>query len=348
MEQFPHSKPSVGVDEALELLDEVSKGAIGSGECTKEFEERMRAYTKREYSKCTSSGTTAIQLALRAQSIGIGDEVIIPSYVCYSVMSAVDAVGARPVFADIGKNSPNITRKSIESKMTGMTKNVIVPHMFGHRADIDKIQELGLPVIEDCAQAIGGSTIGSKGDVSILSFYATKILACARGGMVLTDDKNVYDRLDDLMQYDGRESAGECYNFSMTNLEAAIGLVQLEKLNGFIRKRNQIGKIYDNILKNQGLEETILRRPKGSIVGRYVLRLPEHKNLDEVIGKMKKEGIDCRKPVFRPLHTYLNSGNYPNTMNAYSRNISLPVYPGLEESHADYIGKKLVKIIKNS
>lgn len=344
---IPHSKPTIDISDAIAGFDIIYSGELADGDKVWEFEDGMKIYTSRGYAKCTSSGTTAIQIGLRAQNIGYGDEVVIPSYACYSIVSAVDATGARPVFADVGDMTPNITRETVEKKVTDRTKAIIAPHMFGILAGIEDIQDLGVPIIEDCAQSIGGLDVGSKGEISILSFYATKIMACGRGGMILTDNVFLDQRVRDLMRYDGRERAGECYNFSMTNIEAAIGCSQLRKLDEFIDKRGMIGDMYDTILSYYGLDDLIINRPKGSIVGRYVVRLPKDMNLDGIIEKMYSNGIDCRKPIYRPLHTYFGLEDFPNTDDAYSRDLSLPAYPSLDMDKVSYIGNKLVEIIKN-
>jgi perosamine synthetase len=353
--RISHSKPTIGLRELISLVPVIRSGKLGSGDKVSEFEEQVAKYIDLQYAAATSSGTTAIQLALRAMKVSSEDEIIIPSYICYSVMQAVENAGAKPVLADIDGFQPNLTKETIEKRVSKKTKAVVVPHMFGNVADIENISSLGIPVIEDCAQSIGAefqdrTKAGSKGYMTILSFYATKMMAAARGGMILTNDQLIYDRLTDLMRYDGRNEAGECYNLSMTNLEAAIGITQLERLDQFVEQRKAIARIYEDYLADAGLDENIIIGKDGSVPFRFVYRLNDNQDISSVIGMMVEAGVRCDKPVFRPLHTYLNvqEKEFENTAYAQAHNISLPIYPSLKNSEADYVIETFVKILKNN
>ena len=352
MKTIPHSRPKIGAREAIAAAREIMAGHLAAGPKIGELENSVSDYTGRLYARSTSSGTTAIQLALRAMGIGTGDSVIMPSYCCYSVYSAIDNAGAIPVLADVDAIVPNLSAETVKKNLTKRTKAVIVPHMYGSLADIECIESLGIPVIEDCAQAFGAVSwegrAGSRGVVSILSFYATKMMAGAKGGMILTDTLEISKRLEDLMRYDCRDTGGECYNLSMTNIEAAIALEQLKRLDGFADKRFKLAEAYDNLLREKGLESIVMPRPLGSVPFRYVVRLPERLEIDEVMKSLDEEGVDVRTPVFRPLHTYFGmEGNlFPNTESAQRHNLSLPIYPRLSFGSVSKVVDHLADHIK--
>ena len=231
------------------VKNQVLSGMHATGDKVEEFEKKMAEFIGHKYAKATPSGTTAIHLALLAIGIKDGDEVIIPDYVCQSVMLAVMQTGAEVVLCDI-ENNYNISAKEIKKKITERTKVIIVPHMFGIPADMDSIMKLGIPVIEDCCQSLGAmlgeKKTGSLGDISIFSFYATKVISTGQGGIVLTSQDKIKEKIDDLTKYDHREKIGNAYNYGMTNLQGVLGIKQLEKLNAFIERRKEIGKKYDN------------------------------------------------------------------------------------------------------
>jgi len=182
---IPHSKPFVSEEDYKSVEEVIKSGMHATGSKTKEFEEGVCKFIGAKYAKATTSGTTALHLALLSLKVGKGDEVIIPSYVCQSVLSAVNYTGAKPVLADIEKDSFNISTNTIKPLITDKTKVIIVSHMFGFPADILSIKEISkkIPIIEDCAHSIGGSykgkMLGNFGDLSIFSFYATKLISTA-------------------------------------------------------------------------------------------------------------------------------------------------------------------------
>ena len=214
IDQIRHSKPYADKEDEDAVVNQIASLMHGTGARVEEFEQKMRELIGRRYSRATTSGTTALHISLLALGVGEGDEIIIPSYVCQSVMNAVNYTRAKPILVDIDDSENkgyNISVKTIKTKVTKRTKAIIVPHMFGFPAEIDKIKKEfpSVKVIEDCAQSLGGrykeKMLGGFGDLSIFSFYATKMISTGHGGMILTDSEEIKKRIDDLMKYDKRD-----------------------------------------------------------------------------------------------------------------------------------------------
>ncbi len=233
--KVPHSRPTIKEEEIYAVVSNLRSGQIASGNEVELFEKDMSRYIGVLDGVAVNSGTNALYLALKALDIKPGDEVLLPTYVCASVLSAVNYTGATPVLADIDEGY-NLAPESAGKKISDKTKAVIVPHMFGCPADMDGIMELNIPIIEDCAQSIGavykGKKLGSFGDLSIFSFFATKMMTTGHGGMVLTDSPELLKKLEDLTTYDEREEYGIAYNFELTDFQAAKPRSQLNRLDG--------------------------------------------------------------------------------------------------------------------
>jgi len=353
---IPHSKPTVSENDALVVTEVIKSGMHATGKKTKEFEEKISKLIGMKYAKATTSGTTALHLALSTLNIGEGDEVIIPSYICQSVMSAVNHTGATPVLVDIDldfKNKGyNISAETIKPKITKKTKAIVVAHMFGVPADIPSIRKITqeIPIIEDCAHGVGakydGKMIGSFGELSIFSFYATKVISTGQGGMILTSSEELKKNLENLTQYDGKEEYGIAYNYSLTDLQAALGISQLSQLLLLLKRRNAIAKKYD-----EAFSRTSLNLPptiKGEIKFRYIIRTNTPKEFETLQKKLKEKGIAAYQPVFKPLHICLGSESklFPNTEEAQSTSLSIPIYPSLTDEEVDYVIKSVKESLK--
>ncbi len=352
---IPHSRPTINEEDICPVISVLRTGQLATGKEVQEFVGDVCRYVELDTGGgvATNSGTNALYLALKSLGIGtdydvrfepgaIGDEVIIPSYVCRSVLSAVEQAGAQPVLADIEPDSYNIDPADCYSKISENTKAIIVPHMFGTPANLDEFLELrsetGVPFIEDCAQAIGarykGKKVGSSGDLSIFSFYATKCMTTGgHGGMVLTNSEEALEKLKRMMQYDKTQNHSESYNYSLTDPQAAMGRSQLRKLDGFNERRREIAKKYDDAFICAGLHDL---PAEDSIYFRYVIDVEDTVHC---IRQMKKHCIDCEKPVFKPLHQYLNCSNddFSNTERAVNRAISIPIYPSMSDEEVGYV-----------
>ena len=345
--KIPHSKPNISQEDITAISNQVASGMHATGSKTQEFEEKMLELTGVKYAKATTSGTTALHLALLALDIKENDEVIIPSYACQSLLNSINYTGAKPVLVDIddSEKSYNLSAKTITPLITEKTKAIIVPHMFGIPADLDEIIELGIPVIEDCAQALGaeykGKKLGSMGDIGVFSFYATKVISTGQGGMLVTNSEKINDRITDLTTYDQSQEYKLAYNYGLSDIQSALGISQLKRLPEFIERRNEIAEKYNNAFKNTKLK--LLLQKEDSFHFRYILGLPNSDERDNLQSYLLEKNIIPEKPVFKPLHQYLNLApdNFPNTELAHNTLLSIPIYPALTDEEVDYIIKSV-------
>jgi len=335
---IPHSRPTLGPEETAAVAAVLQSGQLAQGEQVAAFEEALASQVGVGGAVAVSSGTAALQLALRALGVGEGDEVIIPSFVCPALLNAVRAVRAVPVLADIERETFNLDAGDVARRVTKKTRAVIVPHLFGLPANIHDIAALGIPVIEDCAQVLGsriaGAPAGSFGILSVFSFYATKVICTGEGGMVAGNDPVLLEKIRDLREYDEKEDDRLRGNWKLTEMQAAMGIVQLGKLPVLLARRREIAARYD--AAHRGFPLSIPTRPPHSepIHYRYVVRTGR---ADDLLAAGDKAGIAYRRPVFKPLHRYLGLTGYPETEAAFAEAVSLPIYPSLSDEELDAI-----------
>ena len=293
-----------------------------------------------------STGTAALHLALLGMDVGPEDEVIFPSYVCTALLHAARYVGATPVLAEIDPETQNIDPTDVKKRLSPKTKAVIVPHLFGLPADMKGLLSLGVPVIEDCAQALGasyeGKNAGSMGHAAIFSFYATKVIATGEGGMVASNDGRFLEKVRDLREYDQKQDARLRYNYKMTDVQGAMGLAQLEQLEGFIERRREIAKNYEHAFRHVSAE--LPPKRKGHIYYRYVMRL--RKNSEPVVEALRDMGVGADRPIYQPIHKYLGMDGYAKTDEAWERSMSVPIYPSLRDDEIHRIVESVPAAIR--
>jgi perosamine synthetase len=343
---IPHSRPLIDQDDIEAVSEVLSSGRIAQGEKVREFEEGVTRFVRAKFGVACSSGTSALHLALLSLGVKAGEEVIMPSYVCSSPYFATLHVGAEPMIADINIEDFNVSTESARNQLTSKTKVVIVPHMFGTPAELDELLELEVPIIEDCAQSLGseyrGRQVGSFGAMSAFSFYATKMITSGEGGMVLTNNREFYNRLIEFRDYDKKLLSPAKYNYKMTDFQAALGLSQLKKLQHFIERRKQIALAYDKAFSEYQVELPTSPSHKKSIYFRYVLKTSGR---DQIQYEAKEKGIICERPVFQPLHDSLGLKNFRNCDKAKQQALSIPIYPDLSESEIDHIIRTMAKVL---
>lgn len=343
-----HSRPTIDDRDIASVKQTLRSGYIGNGPICKKFERDFSKYIGVRQSVATNSGTAALHLALLVLGIGPKDEVIIPSFVCTAVLNAVNFVGAKAKLADIELDDFNLSFDDAKKRLSKKTKAIILPHMFGKSADIHNFLKIGIPIIENCAQSVGaklhGKRIGSFGALSIFSFYATKMLTTGYGGMVCSNNSLYIKRIKDFIDTDERQDYKVRYNYKMSDIAAALGLSQLDKLSSFIVKRRKLARIYGEILSNS--KRILLPSSEGHIYFRYVIRV--RGDIKKIIKELTRKGIEAKRPVFKPLHQYLslNGSDYPNTEVAYNSAISLPIYPLLGEGEAGVIARATLKAVE--
>jgi dTDP-4-amino-4,6-dideoxygalactose transaminase len=340
-----HSRPTLGNEEIRRVAEVLASGQIAQGEVVGAFEQAFSRVMGGATAVAVSSGTAALHLALSALGVGPGSEVVVPSYVCSALLNAVHYVGATPVVVDVEPRSGNIDPADVAAHLTAKSRAVIVPHIFGQPADLKAIQALGLPVIEDCAQAlgatIGGQPVGTFGDVAIFSFYATKVIATGEGGMVVTRSGRLAEEVRDRRDYDNREDYRLRFNYKLTDIQAAIGLSQIGRLPDFLRRRQAIAGSYDRAFSS--VLAVPVQDPQ-RIYFRYVIDTGG--DAESWINQLMEAGIRAARPVYRPLHRYLKIAACPVSETLWRQTLSLPIYPALTEKEMRRVISAVLRIVK--
>lgn len=338
-----HNAPFLGDDEAALVTDVIKSGLIAQGSTVEEFERAFCRYMGTAGSSCAvSSGTSALFLALYALGVGRGDEVIMPTYVCSALLNAVYMLRATPVPVDVDGADFNISPKEARKAVSKRTKTIIVPHIYGVPADMAGLKKLGVPIIEDCAQAMGSECAGKKagtiGDVSVFSFFATKLMTTGHGGMVFSKNKGLIEKVRDYRQFDCRKRYYPRFNFQMTDMQAALGIRQLEKLSSFLKRREAIALKYIKALKGKDIGFQEARPGDRRVYYRFVL-------VRDRVGMIRKamDRVHVRTIVpvegWELLHRYLKMDlrRFPVAEMIAASTVSIPVYPALKDGEVDDI-----------
>ena len=337
---IPHSRPSIDRGEIRAVTEVLRSGHLAQGAVVERFERGMAAYLGLAGGVAVNSGTMALEVALRVLGVGPGDEVILPSYVCAAPWQAVQRVRAQARLVDIEPETFQIDADLTRAAITSRTRAIIVPHLFGLPADLTRLAQLGLPLIEDCAQTLGateqGRSVGSVGVLTVCSFYANKLLCAGEGGMVLSDDPVLLARARALREYDGAPSLNpQATNLKMTDLQAAIGLAQLNRLPELLERRVSLARSYREALAGSSAILPVVPAGRSHVYYRFVVRLSRRRagsdELSECLGRLERQGVQCRKPVFRSLHRYLDLEGFPASAAAEDEALSIPLYPALAD-----------------
>lgn len=335
--RVPHSRPTLGDDERAALAEVVASGQLAQGPRVAAFERAMADRLGVRGAVAVSSGTAALHLALLALGVGPGDEVLVPSYACAALLHAARAAGATPRLVDVDPATFNIDPDAAKRVRSPRCRALIVVHAFGLPADLDALLALGVPVIEDAAQALGARhgtrPVGSAGAVGITSFYATKLMTTGEGGMLFGDDERILGVARDLREYDEKRDDRLRFNYKMTDLAAALGLVQARRLPAFLDRRRRIADLYRARLGSSPLRHP--PDPPGRVYHRYVVTGP--RAAEHYLGRLDAAGVDARRPVFQPLHRYLGLTGFPGADEAGARAVSLPCYPSLSDAELERV-----------
>lgn len=331
--RVPHSRPTLpAAAEWAEVTGRLDPVWVAGGPCAEAFGREAAAWLGASDGVAVNSGTSALHLALLAVGVEAGTEVLLPSYCCTAVLNAVRLAGAVPVLVDAEPGGFNLCPRDVHARLTSRTRAVVVAHMFGDPAPLEPFLGLGVPVVEDCSQSFGaraGEAItGAAGAVAICSFYATKVITTGHGGVVASRDPERLARVRDLVHHDQRDDWRPRFNYLMSELPAALGLWQLARLPGFLERRRALARYYDEQLGARHVP-----RPVSTIHYRYVLRANA---ADPLMAALDAEGVDSRRPVYRPLHHYVG-GVYPHAQVNYEQVVSLPLYPALTDGEAERV-----------
>ena len=298
-----------------------------------------------------SSGTTALELALRALALASGDEVIVPTYACDALHHAVVRAGACPVLADVDPHTQALAPDDARRRLTPRTRAIVLVHPFGRAVALGPLLALGVPVIEDCAQALGavvdGHPAGARGVAAVCSFYATKLITTGEGGVV-AGAPDLVARVCAAREYDEHEDLAPRGNAKLTDLQAALGRSQLARLDTFIARRRAIAARYRARL---GGTRCVMPEDAGNahVYHRFIVEVD--RPLDAVIAALDARGIAARRPVFRPLHKALGAesaadgaGGYPEAERLWARSLSLPCYPSLDDEDVDLVARAVGEV----
>ncbi len=367
--KIPIASPVIG-DEEVDLAVKVLRsGWLVQGPMVKAFEEELSKYIGVKHVVAVSSGTAALDVALKCLRIGPGDEVIVPDFTFIATANAVLYQGARPVFADIELETYTMDPEDVQEKITKRTKAVIAVHLYGHPCRMKELKEIcmdhGIALIEDAAQALGseymGRKAGSLGDIAAFSFYATKnITTAGEGGAIATDDDRAaeYARmLRDQGQKAKYEHVILGYNYRMTEVQAAVGLVQLRKIDLLIEARRRNAELLTRLLKNVPGIKTPIEKPWAKHTWhQYVVWVDEEEaglTRDQLAEELRKRGVGVAvhypKPIhMQPLYRQLGYPEdlCPNSLEASKHVLSLPVHPLLSEQDINYIAEAVREAVE--
>lgn len=328
---IPHSKPTIDRNDIECVTEVLLSGHLEDGSYVKSLEQCFCSLFQRKYAVAVSSGFASILLSLKALGVSTDDEVVIPSYTCPALLNPIRLLDAKPVIVDVEEDSFNLSVEGVSQSLSKRTKAIIVPHTFGFPAKIGAIKEFGVPVIEDCAQALGGSyqnaRLGSFGDLAVFSFYATKMIAGGDGGMIVTNNEDYYRQIVNYRYYGHRKGIGTiAYNFHLTNLPAALASSQLKRLELFIEKRKALASLYDALLTGVLGISTAFQNKQFSCYYRYPIRVSD---ATSVILKMKDYDIGCGYGVLDGMHQLLglDGSFFPHTERNLKTIVSIPIYP---------------------
>lgn len=356
-------------DEEIEAVIKVLRssiltGRVQSGPWVKRLEDGFADFVKTKYAFAVNSGTAALHLALMAAGVGIGDEVIVPSFSFIATAEVVALVGAKPVFVDINPRTYNIDREKIEKAVTKKTRAIVPVDLYGLPADMQPIREIAdkhrLVIVEDAAQAHGamylGKPAGSFADIACWSFYASKNMTTGEGGMVTTNKEEYADKLPFMRAHGEKEeyfSSMIGHNYRMPEVMGAIGSVQLRKLPKFLgTRRRNAQQLSEKLCKVGRLQLPSELKDCRHSWYLYTVRLKDasESSRDKVVDKLRQKNIGATVYYRTPIHLmpyYKQFGKYqlPETEKASKQVFSLPVHPAVTSEQIDYIGKTTIELL---
>lgn len=368
---IPVNEPLLNGNEKKYLNECIDTGWISSeGPFIKKFEQGMATYVGRKHAIAVTNGTAALEMAVVALGLREGDEVIMPSFTIISCGQALIKAGVKPVLIDSELDTFNMKVENIEAKISPKTKAIMVVHIYGLPVDMDPVLEIAkkynLKIIEDAAEMHGqtykGKKCGSFGDISIFSFYPNKHITTGEGGMVLTDDESIAKRCESLRNlcFNNQkrfvhEELG--WNLRMTNIQAALGVAQLERIDEFVAKKRWIGKMYQELLKD--IDVAILPTPEKEFADNIywvfpiVLKDDYSKNGEQVMKELGTKGIGTRpffypmhkQPVFNRIGLFLND-DLPNSEKLYERGFYIPSGMAITKEQIEEVAKSLREVLK--
>ncbi len=369
--------PDITKEDKKEILLALGKPLLTDGPKLREFESSFAKFTGAKYAIGVSNATSALNLSILANGIGKGDEVIIPDMTFVATANAVIHSGATPVFADVEMDTMNISLESIKNKINKKTKAILPVHFAGRACDMKGIVSIAkknnIKLIEDCAHAIGarinGKHVGTFGNSGCFSFYPTKNITTIEGGMVITNSKEIAERISSLRNHGltktltQRYSKGKPwdydviqsgYNYRLDEIRSALGISQLKRIDKLNGKRKKVYEYYNKKFENKK-EITIFQSSdkKDHVYHLYIIRINEKSKIsrDQLFNKLLKLGIKTTVH-YKPLHKFTafkkfnkNNDKFEKCDNLYKEIISLPFYPNIPKKDQQYVIDSILKIL---
>ncbi|AAM23933.1 perosamine synthetase [Caldanaerobacter subterraneus subsp. tengcongensis MB4] len=367
--KVPLSRPDITQKEIDAVVEVLRSDILSIGPKIEEFERKIADYVGKKYAIAVNSGTSALHLIVRALGIKDGDEVITTPFTFIASVNCFLFERAKPVFVDIDPDTLNMDINKIEEKITEKTKAILTVDVFGQPMDMEKVNEIakkyGLKVIEDSCEALGSEYKGIKAgtlcDAGAFAFYPNKQITTAEGGVIVTDDEEIA-QLCRSMRSQGRPITGLWleherlgFNYRLSELHAALGIVQLERIEEIIKRRLEIAEKYNERLKDvKGVKIPYIAPEVNKMSWFvYVIRVDENIDRDKVMQYLIDNGIGCR-PYFTPVHlqSYIKEltghkeGDFPITEKVARSTIALPFFNKITDEQIDYVVDKLKEAIK--
>lgn len=366
---IPWAKPELGKSEFNLIKDVFTKDMFTMGNNVKLFEKKMSNFCNSKYAIAISNGTVALDLALKAIGIQPKDEVIVPAISYFSTASAISYQKAIPVFVDIELDTYNLDPNKIEKAITKKTKAIIYIDYGGNPSNHEQIFKIAkknnLIVINDAAQSLGakkkGKNLGAFGHISTMSFHMAKMITTIEGGMIFTNNSRFYKKIISLRNIGEAKDKKYIHdeigtNARMTEINAAIGIAQFEKLNSFIKNRKAVAKLYDSLIIKNGLPVTFTKKINKDSINAYFFYPILLKNRDKVANILKKKYfIDTRvaypmpiynQPVYKRNKKTFKKMKCPNAEKFSKEVLNLPMFPSMKKKEINYIIGSLSEIIK--
>jgi len=364
-ETVPLARPVLGPEEEHAVIDVLRSGQLSLGPRVPAFEQAFATRLGVPYACAVSSGTAGLHLALRAVGVAEGDEVVTSPFSFVASANAVLFERARPVFADIDPVTLNLDPAAAQAAITERTTALLPVHIFGYPADLPAFEQLGLPIVEDACEALGavhadGVPVGGRGHPAVFGFYANKQLTTGEGGMVALSDAAMKERIDSERNQGRAPDMGWLdhdrlgFNYRLTDIASAIGLVQLERLDGMLADRARVAGWYREALA--GVEDLTLPCPdtSGNVRGWFVfvVQLPHGVDRDDTVRALAQRGIQS-KPYLPAIHLMSfyrerfghREGEFPICEDVAARSIALPFFPAMSEAQVAQVAKELRAVL---
>ena len=371
---IPVNIPKIFNQEKINIKKCLDTGWISSeGGYVKEFEQSFSKYNKRIYGIAVSSGTAALDVAMKSLNLKKGAHVIIPTFSIISTALCVIKLGLKPILVDVNLNTWNMDCNQIIKKITKKTKAIIITHIYGFPVDMDNILKIAkkknIKIIEDSAEMIGqtynNKKCGSFGDLSTFSFYANKHITTGEGGMILTNNKKLYEKCKSLRNLSFGFGANRFnhddigWNYRMTNLQAALGCGQLMNINKIVKRKREIGRRYISILKNCKkiyIQPYKLKYSKNIFwVFGVLIKKGMKISRNTIVNKLNKRNIQTRnffypmhkQKIFKKMKVFSNRVKYKNAEYLSANGFYLPSGLGITNKEIDYVGNALFNLLEN-